>query len=455
MKDLLIQIDNIGKAIHPTEDVINIIPSLSEDKSIIHIFCNSKEKIMFSRCVLNKHKTDCDAFNLSMKCHQKKIQVHVMIIQTSDKRFLTIKKNYEKENMETFWQQFTKSFPGGLVFINPKMNILELTQATIHLLKFRDSSNISYSKENLIGKSILDVCPKNLQKIIKEKISTKSGSYVELEGSFLSFSFQDLYQESKITGTCLFIFDHTEIVKLHSALDHQKQNLVNSARLASLGEMAAGVAHEINNPLGIISMRANFLKKLKKDDKLTDEKFYKFLDQIESSVNRVASIVTGLRTIARDPSQDGFSTSNIMSIITSVVDLASERLKHLSIHLDLSLVDQNIAIHCNPVQISQVLINLINNSIDAIQHEKEKFIKLEVKNEHNYITVRVTDSGPKIDRVIAEKIMQPFFTTKPVGEGTGLGLSISKGILNSHQGDLYLDIEHENNSFVLMFPSKI
>jgi signal transduction histidine kinase len=107
----------------------------------------------------------------------------------------------------------------------------------------------------------------------------------------------------------------------------------------------------------------------------------------------------------------------------------------------------------NSIQISQVILNLLNNAFDAIQDATDKWIKIQTYIEHGQVQIRVTDCGHGISNEVAKKIMQPFFTTKPIGKGTGLGLSISKGIVEAHQGKLTIDTESKNTCFVITLPT--
>ena len=106
---------------------------------------------------------------------------------------------------------------------------------------------------------------------------------------------------------------------------------------------------------------------------------------------------------------------------------------------------------CNEIEIEQVLVNLVNNGIDAVETKEERWIKIEIQESENEIILRVQDSGPGIPSAVAEKLFQPFFTTKPVGEGTGLGLSIIKGILDEHKAKIQLLKDHPNTCFQITF----
>ena len=115
-------------------------------------------------------------------------------------------------------------------------------------------------------------------------------------------------------------------------------------------------------------------------------------------------------------------------------------------------IPDEVKVKCRPVQISQVIINLIGNACDAIESLPDKWIKIGIRNASGPIVLFVMDSGRGIPESIAKKIFQPFFTTKDVGKGTGLGLSISKGIMDAHGGSISVDFECENTCFLLSFP---
>ena len=115
-------------------------------------------------------------------------------------------------------------------------------------------------------------------------------------------------------------------------------------------------------------------------------------------------------------------------------------------------IDEEIEIECRLIQIEQVLLNLLNNSFDAIADLEEKWIRVDVEAEDHFVNIKVVDSGKGIPAEASEKIMMPFFTTKEVGKGTGLGLSISSGILKSHGGELSLDRNAANTTFVIRVP---
>jgi C4-dicarboxylate-specific signal transduction histidine kinase len=234
-------------------------------------------------------------------------------------------------------------------------------------------------------------------------------------------------------------------------LEEQRKQAIQSAKLSSLGEMAGGIAHEINNPLTIIGSHAKILKR---SNTTNDPKINESLDKIIVTTNRIAKIIKGLRSFSRDSFNDPYAPTSIAKIVSGTLELCHEKLKTNSIILKVS-VPEDLEANCQEIQIAQVLMNLISNSVDAIEFLDDKWIEISAYDINNQIKLIVTDSGNKIPDEISEKIMLPFFTTKEVGKGTGLGLSISKGIVESHNGKFCFDKKAEHTTFVIELPKAV
>ncbi len=229
-------------------------------------------------------------------------------------------------------------------------------------------------------------------------------------------------------------------------LDIQRMSMVNSSRLAALGEMSAGIAHEINNPLTVIEGKATILLRLLKNSS-EFEQSEKHLKKISDMVQRISKIVAGLRAFSRDGSQEQPTEFKVMKFFSDISDLCHSNLSHKQIKIEFLIEDPKIILFAREVQLSQVLVNMINNSSDAIQHLDQKWIRVECINKSNKIVLSITDSGPGIPSEIQKKMLQPFFTTKEVGKGTGLGLSISIGIVEAHGGTLTYCQQSPNTRF--------
>lgn len=246
----------------------------------------------------------------------------------------------------------------------------------------------------------------------------------------------------------LFIYFLFIFLKSQDELEYQRHQAIQASKLSSLGEMASGIAHEINNPLTIISALATRTKKNLKDAGIPRESSLEYQEKIIATVDRIAKIIRGLRSFSRDSNGDQIGRQKISEIIEMTLDLCQERLKDKGIAVRLDSVI-NVEIDCREVQIVQVLVNLINNSLDVVNSLDEKWIHISTWEGNDNVYIRITDSGKGIDEDVVEKMMMPFFTTKEIGKGTGLGLSISKGIIEAHHGKFYYHKFENHTSFVI------
>lgn len=244
----------------------------------------------------------------------------------------------------------------------------------------------------------------------------------------------------------------------HSAsiINAQQQKMITVSKMSSLGEMAAGVAHEINNPLMITR---GYLDKIQKTISTDLEKYSEIALPVEKAINgvmRVAKIVSGLRSFARNGNNDPMATVDLDKILSETLEMCFERFKHGEIALH-TTNQVTAKILCRETQISQVFLNLLNNAFDAVAENevKDKWVRLQVEEDKmasGKIVIRIIDCGNGIPEEVAKKVLEPFFTTKETGKGTGLGLSISVGIIEDHNGKLYLDTKHPNTCFVIELP---
>jgi signal transduction histidine kinase len=240
----------------------------------------------------------------------------------------------------------------------------------------------------------------------------------------------------------------------HVRLQETQAQLVSSAKMAALGTMASGIAHEINNPLTIIVGNTDALAMDAKHGRLTPESTAERARKISQTAFRIAKIVKSLRALAREGKQDPFSETAVQSVVSETLEICSERAKFLGVTLKVPEISESIMIECQSVQISQVILNLINNACDAVETLSDKWVEVGFKDGEAEIEITVTDSGPGIPDTVQATLFQPFFTTKPPGKGTGLGLSLSRQIIDSHGGTLGIDAKCENTRFVIKLPKK-
>ncbi len=236
--------------------------------------------------------------------------------------------------------------------------------------------------------------------------------------------------------------------RLENEVAQQQARLFHAAKMSELGRMASGIAHEINNPLALIKANSGLAKDIMGDGKPDFSEVVRLLDQIELMTTRIANIISGLRTFSRDGGRDPFLPADLHTLIKESLWICGERFKKNKIDVIVD-VAPGCTIKCRATQISQVLVNLINNSCDAIGELSEKWIRIEFKCTSEFVEISVTDSGRGIDKKILPDIFDPFFTTKEVGKGTGLGLCISFGIAKIHGGELIYDENSQHTRFIL------
>lgn len=311
-----------------------------------------------------------------------------------------------------------------------------------------------YEEEELTSRSILellhqgDINPtaKELNKLsqgetairFENHLKTKKGDYRILDWNVVADSMtQNLY--------CA-IHDLTE--QRASEL-----KLLQSAKMATLGEMASEIAHEINNPLTIIQGKVALLMRTIEQEKVEKDKIKVNLQRITNTIDRIVKIIRGLRSFSRHSEKDPMTAVDLRLVISEIIDLCADKFKQNNIKLKTDL-EENLIVRGRFAQIGQVLINLLNNSFDAVVGlTGDKWVSIEVKKISNKIHVAVIDSGLGISEEVVNQMMNPFFTTKEVGKGTGLGLSISKRIIEDHSGTLYFDEKSLNTRFVIELPS--
>ncbi len=235
-------------------------------------------------------------------------------------------------------------------------------------------------------------------------------------------------------------------------LKREQLNLMSKSKLAVLGEMAAGIAHEISTPLSVIFVRTSQLKTKLTSQIHYDSKDLEWLVQIENTVKQITNIIDGLRNSARQHDDDPYIRTSLRSIVDNVLCICKSSLYSSGIEIRVSHIDNACEIDCRPDQVVQVLLNLISNAKDAIEFESEKWIEISAINREVYTQLEVTDSGRGIPSKILDKIFMAFFTTKSVGKGTGLGLSISKKIIESHGGSIEYIPKNGHTSFLIHFP---
>lgn len=230
------------------------------------------------------------------------------------------------------------------------------------------------------------------------------------------------------------------------------QNLIDQSKMKALGEMAAGVAHEINNPLAVLSTSSNQLRKILEADNFDKKKVMILLDKLNRMTNRISVIVSGLKDFSNNDESLSLEKTEINEIIKQTILSMEAKFKAANVKTLLQLSKNKIYLRCDKILIADALSNLLNNAIDACKEEEKPQIKVSVNTENGNVKISITDNGAGVPNEFINKIMQPFFTTKELGTGPGLGLSSSLGIAEKHGGKLYLDTEVSMSTFTLLLP---
>jgi len=231
-----------------------------------------------------------------------------------------------------------------------------------------------------------------------------------------------------------------EVQQREQELREKQEQLVQAGKLATLGELTTGVAHELNNPLNNIGLfigNAIDLIALGMADP-NPERILQELHSAMHQVRKATEIISHLRTFGRATSVSR-EPVNITQVISRALSLVQEQLRLRQIEVKLLLPEEEVSIMGNPIQLEQVFINLLTNARDALAYATRKIITIGCATQANMVEIRFCDTGPGIPVGLEQRIFDPFFTTKEVGAGTGLGLSITYGIIKEHQGTIVVE----------------
>ncbi len=256
---------------------------------------------------------------------------------------------------------------------------------------------------------------------------------------------------SKLNFFGAFAISILFLILFERMLRQQRSQMVAAAKMSSLGEMAGGIAHEINNPLAIIAGKAGLARARLSREPLDLGIIRSDLEKIEETVKRISKITKGLRAFARNSEKDPMIAETLDRVFADTLELCSEKFRNKNVKLSLNVPAQ-LSVRCRPVQLSQVFMNLLGNGLDAVEDRENPWVRIDVTRKSNRVQIRFTDAGNGIDPDVVAKMMNPFFTTKDAGRGTGLGLSISAAIIEEHDGRIFYDETSKNTCIVVELP---
>jgi len=352
------------------------------------------------------------------------------------------------------------------LFDNDPNPIFVFDRSTFQIIdaNIRATEKYGYSKEDLLQMSFRDLGdPEDAEKIrssvVEACISLPKVRHRKKDGSIMHV---DIHSCPRVhLGEDVII---ANIADISDSIQAEAQ-LIQASKMATLGEMSAGVAHELNQPLNAIRIGSDLLKKVvESGDSLERDRdlLVKVYDEIGSQVERAANIINHLREFGRKSEPDEVVKVFINKPITEAFTLLGQQLKLKQIKVNLDLDESLPPVYGVSNRLEQVFINLVMNARDAIeemlektsQKEREGLLTIRTYQEEGRVVAVVRDNGIGMPERVKEKIFEPFFTTKDVGRGTGLGLSISYGIVKDYEGTIEVEsMPGSGTIFKITFPA--
>ena len=361
----------------------------------------------------------------------------VQLLEASRDVTHRIKLEKEAQRSNIFLQNVIQSTVDGIVVVDTKGYVLLFNEGMERLTGY--SAREISEKGHLVSFYDIDVARENMRKMRSDQygpvgklnpttmtIKTKNGEVVPvtLTASIISIN-------GKEVGSVGVFTDMREILKMRKDLEEAHLQLVESERIASVGKMAAGVAHEINNPLSGIMIYAELLKESLKDEVQRLADIQQVIDQTLRCKKIVAELLEFSRQSIGKPSH-----FKMEDIITKTLNLLINQAIFQNIEVKKDIAPDMPEMVGDLGQLQQVLTNLFINAADAMKGKGKLNITAKYDTEKSQFVITVSDSGPGIPASLKDKVFDMFFTTKPVGKGTGLGLSISQNIIKLHGGNI-------------------
>ncbi len=315
---------------------------------------------------------------------------------------------------------------------------------------------LGWRRDEIIGEPVLEIIPEEL---LKKQELERIDSGMKYRGHVRNYETERLAKngekklvnltESYIRDKEGKIIGRSQILRDLTDIKMREEQIQQSERLATVGHMAAGVAHEVGNPLTAISSLVQVCQRKTDDEFLQDQ-----LKKVRDHIQRINKIVRDLVDFSR-PSNMQAERVQVNEIITSAVGLLQHDARCRDVDFKLQLAPDLARVSCVPDQIHQVLVNLLLNAVDAMKEADEQQLTITTEQIGDRAELTVTDTGRGIKEEHKTRIFEPFFTTKEVGSGTGLGLSVSHGIINKIGGSIQVESTYgKGTTFIIQLPTE-
>ena len=386
---------------------------------------------------------------------EKNIITHVVIIG----RDITekVKTQEELKKSEERYRCLFNADPNPIFIIDKEtLKILDANN--------RATETYKYTKEELIQMSLIDLEYEKDRSIVSNLMRVKGNQSAFFpKRRHVKRDKTPFYVNIHISSATCPVMERDVIIATTTDVTEsieKEAQLVQASKMVSIGTMASGIAHELNQPLSIIKMGSNLLAKMIEIGEDIDKNELKTLSQeISTQVDRASGIINHMKSFSR-PSPGMRSTVNINDPIKDVFRVLGQQLKVHGIEVDLDL-GKDLLVLADHNRLEQVIMNLVSNAVDAMDEKEQKLgrkgwkksLKIRSFMNNGYVVVTVSDTGIGIPEEIMDKIFEPFFTTKEPGKGTGLGMCISYGIVRDYQGTIEVEsMVGEGTTIKLIFP---
>jgi PAS domain S-box-containing protein len=357
---------------------------------------------------------------------------------------------------EEKYRTLLNASPEGIIIVDTKGIITDVSEIGLELYG-------SESKKELVGKHLLRFLPQGLKSKFRE-LYTKTLEDGLVQSAELKLTNKNNVPYIAEISTTLIQGNCGEMIAfmivIHDVTHRKKleRQMIHNDRMSTLGEMATGIAHEINQPLNTLSILFdNMLLAASKEDSLPKSYLEKKTEKIYENIFRIKNIIDHVRVFSRSQEDTIFSSFDVTESINNAVSMISEQFRHKLIELKIDIKNKLSPAFGNTYQFEQVILNLLINSKDALEEYEErigmpieKAIEINVCQSAKYLTIEVKDNGSGIKPEDLEKIMLPFYTTKEAGKGTGLGLSITFGIIKEMKGEIIFQSELNKGTKVVI-----